>query len=79
VLLRPMLGLGLGVHRYKHCSSTDDACFSNSSFHAVISPGIVGLYSLGDFFFGLDFRYLIVAGKSEASGPALSVTAGLKF
>jgi hypothetical protein len=79
VVLRPMIGLGLGLHHYKHCSSREDRCTSDNSMHPVISPGIVGLYSIGDFFFGVDFRYLIVPGRSEASGPAISLTAGLKF
>lgn len=79
LLLRPMFGLGLGFDTNKTLSESSGDT-GDTSLHPVLTPGIVGLYSLGStFFIGLDFRYLIIPGASATSGPVISATLGLKF
>jgi hypothetical protein len=76
--LRPFLGLGLASYKDENCSSTR-ACAGGSEIHMTITPGIAGLYYIDSFFFGADFRYLIVPGASTASGAIVSATLGVRF
>jgi hypothetical protein len=78
VLLRPFLGLGIGLNTDRNCPATSP-CAGGTKVHATLTPGIVGVYQMGSFFLGVDFRYLIVPGVSVTSGAVASATFGLSF
>jgi hypothetical protein len=77
-LVRPYFGLGLGVDQDRSCSTTRP-CVGGRKVSLVLNPSIVGTYEIGAFFFGVDFRYIIVPAASTTSGPAISGTLGVKF
>jgi hypothetical protein len=78
ILVRPFFGLGLGFNTDKVCVD-GSPCSGDTSLHLTITPGLLGLYQMGNLFVGADLRYLIVAGASTASGAVASATIGLRF
>jgi hypothetical protein len=75
--IRPYFGLGLGFDWKQVCPG--GVCTNTTKLHPTLTPGIIGLYSLGVVFLGADLRYIIVPGSGTAGGAAISATAGVKF
>ena len=76
LLLRPMIGLGPAIHPIEHCAGD---CSSDTKVRLYIAPGAAALLPMDPFFAGLDFRYNILLGLANESGPMLAATVGMYF
>jgi hypothetical protein len=81
VLVRPVLGLGMGIFK------SSDLTIGNVTFPGVseskftITPGVMGVYPIGNLYVGADLRYNLVTGSGggDAGAFALFLNVGMVF